>query len=84
MFQETNAALDLGVIFDSQIALKEQMNKPMSTFLTGDQADRFSIRESSFRSRPKVSFSVLLSLGLIVVMLSLLALLMFSMIKFKE
>ena len=43
----SNAVRNLGVIFDSQLALKEQVNK-LSTCVHGDQADRFSPTVSFF------------------------------------
>ena len=36
-----SAARNLGAVFDSELALKEQVNK-LSTGLSGDQADRFN------------------------------------------
>ena len=44
----SNAARNLGVIFDSQLALKEQIEQTLSTCIPGDQADRFSPTVSFF------------------------------------
>ena len=65
MFQETNAALDLGVIFDSQDCIEGTGEQTHVSFLT-------------------LVLRLALSLGLIIIMLSLLALLMSSLLKFKE
>ena len=43
----SNAAHSLGIIFDSQLALKEQVNR-LSACLPGDQADRFNLTGSFF------------------------------------
>ena len=43
----SNEARNLGVICDSQLALKEQVNK-LSTCLPGDQADWFKLTISFF------------------------------------
>ena len=37
-----DAARNLGAICDSQLALKKQLVKPLSTCLPGDQVDRFT------------------------------------------
>ena len=44
----SNGACNLGVIFDSQLALKEQIEQTLSTCIPGDQADRFSPTVSVF------------------------------------
>ena len=43
----SNIARNPGVIFDSQLALEEQVNK-LSICIPGDQADRFSPTLSFF------------------------------------
>ena len=77
----SDAARNLGVIFDSQLALKEQVNK-LSTCLPKIRRIGSFRHYLSFEVKP--SFPLLLFLGLIIVMLSLLALLGFSLIQFKE
>ena len=79
-----NVARNLGVIFDSQLALKKQLNKLCQ--LAYLEIRRIgSIRQylSSETNKTLVS-SLALSLGSIIVMLSLLALFTFSLIKFRE
>ena len=85
----SSAAHNLGVIFHSQLALKEQVNKLCQLAYT--EIRRIgSIRQyihifccccCCFLKPPKLSFPVLFSLCL---MLSLLALLSFPLIKLKE
>ena len=79
----SNVARHIGVIFDSQLALKEQVNKLcyLAYWRSGGSVQSGSI--FSLKT-PKLSFPLLFSLGLIIVMLSLLALLRFSLITFKE
>ena len=79
------AARNLGVIFDSELALKEQVNKLCQL------ADLEIGRIGSFRQHLsveelKLSFPLLFSLGFIIAILSLslLALLGFSLIKSRE
>ena len=79
----SNVARHIGVIFDSQLALREQVNKlcHLAYWRSGgsvQSASIFSLKP------PKLSFPLLFSLGLITVMLSLLTRLRFSLIKFKE
>ena len=80
----SNAARNLGVIFHSPFALKEQVNK--LCWLAYQDIRRIgSIRQYLlFFKPPTLSFPTLFSLSLIIVMLALLGLLRFSSIKFKE
>ena len=76
----SSPAYNLGVIFDSELALKEQVNRLCR--LAYQEIRRIgSIRQylSIEATRALVS-----SLGVIIAMLSLLALLRFSLIKFRE
>ena len=79
----SNAACSLAIMFDSQHGLKEQVNKlcHLAYWRSGGSVQSGSI--FSLKT-PKLSFPLLFSLGLIIVMLSLLALLRFSLITFKE
>ena len=77
------AVRNLGVIFDIQLALKEQVNKlcPLAYL---DIRRVGSIRPYFCSEATQTVFPLLCSPGLITEMLSLLALLWFSLIKFKE
>ena len=70
----SSAARNLGVIFDSELALKEQVNKLY-------QLAYLEIRRIGLIRQSELSFPLLFSLGLIIAMLSLLALLRFSSIQ---
>ena len=79
----SNVARHIGVIFDSQLALREQVNKlcHLAYWRSGGSVQSGSIFSLK---PPKLSFPLLFSLGLITVMLSLLTRFRFSLIKFKE
>ena len=78
----SNTARKIGVIFDSQLALKEQVNKLSQ--LAYLEIRRSVQSDTIFLLKPPtLSFPLMFSPGLITVMLSLLALLRFSLIKFK-
>ena len=70
----SSAARSRAVMCDSQYRLKEQVNCQIAYL-------EVRRRTVSFLKPPKLSFPFLFSLGLIIVMLSLLALLRFSLIK---
>ena len=78
-----SASRNLGVIFDSELALKEQVNKLCQLAYLEIEG---SVQSDSILlwKLLKLSFPLLFSLGLIIAMLSLLALLMFSLIKSRE
>ena len=79
----SSAARNLGVIFDSELALKEQVNKLCQ--LAYLEIRRIgSIRQYFLWKLLKLSCPLLFSLDLIIAMLSLLALLRFSLIKSRE
>ena len=74
---------NLGVIFDSELALKEQVNKLCQ--LAYLEIGRIgSFRQHLSVEELKLSFPLLFSLGFIIAMLSLLAVLGFSLIKSRE
>ena len=79
----SNTARKIGVIFDSQLALKEQVNKLCQ--LAYLEIRRSVQSDTIFLLKPPtLSFPLMFPPGLITVTLSLLALLRFSLIKFKE
>ena len=79
----SRAARNLGVIFDSELALKEQVNKHFNwlIWILGGSVQSDSIFQWKLL---KLSFPLLFSLGLIIAMLSFLALLGFFLIKSRE
>ena len=78
-----SASRNLGVIFDSELALKEQVNKLCQLAYLEIEGSVQS--DSIFLWKlVKLSFPLLFSLDLIIAMLSLLALLRFSLIKSRE
>ena len=80
----SSAARNLCVTFDSQLALKEQVNKLRQLALPGDQAGQFNPTLPFILKSARLSFPLLFSPGWTTVMLSLLALLGFSLRKLKE
>ena len=76
----SNAACNLGVIFDSQLALKKQRTNSIN--MLPWRSGRSVQSDTIFLLKPPRLFSLLFRLGFIIVMLSLLALLTFSLIKF--
>ena len=79
----SSAARNLGVIFDSELALKEQVNKLCQLVIWRLEGSVQS--DSIFLWKlVKLSFPLLFSLDLIIAMLSLLALLRFSLINSGE
>ena len=80
----SSAARNLCVTFDSQLALKEQVNKLCQLALPGDQAGQFNPTLPFILKSARLSFHLLFSPGLTTVVPSLLALLGFSLRKLKE
>ena len=79
----SSAACNLGVIFDSKVALKEQVNILCQLAIWRLEGSVQS--DSIFLWKLlKFLFPLLFSLGLIIAMLSLLAVLRFSLIKSRE
>ena len=79
----SSSARNLGVIFDSELALKEQRTNSVNWLIW--RLERSVQSDSIFLWKLlKLSFSLLFSLGLITAMLSLLAVLRFSLIKSRE
>ena len=76
-----SAVRNPGVTFDSQLALKEQVNK-LCQFAYLEIRRIGSIRQYFSSESTTTVFPLLFSPGLIIVMLSFLALLRFSLIKF--
>ena len=79
----SSAARNLGVIFDSELALKEQVNKLCQLAYLEIEGSVLSDSILLWK-RLKLSFPLLFSLGLIIAVLSLLALLRLSLIKSRE
>ena len=79
----SSAARNLSVVFDSGLTLKELVNKLCQ--LAYLEIRRIgSIRHYLSVEAKKISFPLLFSLGLVIAVLSLLALLGFSLIKSRE
>ena len=79
----SRAARNLGVIFDSELALKELVNK-LCQLAYQDIRRIGSIRQYLSVYATRTLVSSLFSLGLIIAMLSLLAVLRFSLIISRE
>ena len=80
----SSAAHNLGVIFDSKLALKEQVNKPCKLAYLEIRRIGSIQQYLSIEATKTLVSSLVFSLGLIIAMLSLLAVLKFSLIKSRE